>query len=202
MWYTKFLMISAGALWLLLWPGAWGQRIQRVNELESDPVLIDGKMKSNESNILPDGQEIVPANTEQVSISTNLSDSPSEQPVPITALLFNGSPGPKDCRGNVVLNISLTKPVVSHSRPTCYNVPGVAQCGNFLANEADGCQARVFSEPDCLTFANVAVFVPEVRAFGGYMRSVEITCGVVSEAPPPLKLPGFRVPPDALRAVG
>ncbi|RYC54985.1 hypothetical protein CHU98_g11225 [Xylaria longipes] len=143
--------------------------------------------------------------TEQVAINrtdTNPSNPPSEQQVPISAILFDGSPGPKDCRGSAILSIGLTKPGAQHSTPTCHNVPGVAQCANFLANKDDGCQARIFSEPDCRTFANLAVFVPEPRAFGGYIRSLEVTCGVVSEAPPPLNLPGLELPPGAVQAVG
>jgi hypothetical protein len=144
-------------------------------------------------------------NTEQVTINrtdTNPSNPPSEPPVPISAVLFDSSPGPKDCRGNVILTINLPKPGAQHSRPTCYNVPGVAQCGNFLATKNDGCQARVFNEPNCLTFANLAVFIPEKRAFGGYVRSLEITCGVVSVVPPPLNLPGLELPSNAQQAVG
>ncbi|KAI0515033.1 hypothetical protein F5B22DRAFT_199202 [Xylaria bambusicola] len=179
------LLLSAGAV-----SNAWAQRILPANEPTTDSIALD------ESSA-----------TEQVAINRTDANPPSppedeEQAVPISAVLFDGPPGPKDCRGNVVLNIGLAKPGAQHSTPTCYNVPGVAQCGNFVGNKDDGCEARIFSEADCNEFANVAVFVPEVRAFGGYVRSVEITCGIVGVAPPPLKLPGLKLPPGAVQAVG
>ena len=118
-----------------------------------------------------------------------------EPPVPISVTLFSGAPGPKECRGRPVLNVNLSKPGSRHSTPTCYNVAGtIAQCGNLVANKDDGCEARLFSEPDCLTFVNVAVFVPEQRALGGYMRSIEIRCGVTGAMPAPLNLPGLEIP--------
>ncbi|KAI1424661.1 hypothetical protein F5Y12DRAFT_434591 [Xylaria sp. FL1777] len=202
------LMFSAGAVWLQLLPRAWGQRM-RLHDPTTDAALVDENSKNVEAHFLPQEamieEESGISNTEQVAINrtdANPASPLSEQPVPISAVLFDGSPGPKDCRGNIVLNIGLAKPGAQHSTPTCYNVPGVAQCGNFLANKDDGCQARVFNDPDCRTFANLAVFIPEMRAFGGYVRSVEITCGVVSETPPPLDLPGLELPPNAVQAVG
>ncbi|KAI3331182.1 hypothetical protein F4824DRAFT_475850 [Ustulina deusta] len=205
---THILVFSAVAFWLRQLPGSWGQGLD-LNKPTTDPPSIAENSKKIESHFLPDEAMIEEESgagiAEQVAINPTDTDSPNHSPeplVPISAVLFDGSPGPKDCRGNVVLNIDLTKPGAQHSTPTCYNVPGVAQCGNFLANKDDGCQARVFNEPDCRTFANLAVFIPEMRAFGGYVRSIEITCGVVSETPPPLDLPGLQLPPNALQAVG
>ncbi|KAI0184942.1 hypothetical protein EV127DRAFT_220557 [Xylaria flabelliformis] len=208
---TSIFIISAGALWLHL-PGAWGEEI-RLNEPSTGPISTNMNSKAVEDISIPDEAmveqtENSPDTTEQVATNrtdTSPSNPPTEQqPVPISAILFDGSPGPKDCRGNAILTVQLTKPGAQHSTPTCYNVPGggVAQCANFLANKDDGCQARIFSEPDCRTFANLAVFIPEARAFGGYIRSLEVTCGVVSEAPPPLNLPGLKLPPGAVEAVG
>ncbi|KAI1747710.1 hypothetical protein F4782DRAFT_520127 [Xylaria castorea] len=205
---TSIFITSVGALWLHL-PGAWGQGI-RLNEPNTGPISTEEKSKAVEDISVP-GEAMIeqtensPDTTEQVAINrtdTNPSNPPTEQPVPISAILFDGSPGPKDCRGSAILTVQLTKPGAQHSTPTCHNVPGVAQCANFLANKDDGCQARVFSEPDCRTFANLAVFIPEARAFGGYIRSLEVTCGVVSEAPPPLNFPGLELPPGAVQAVG
>ncbi|KAI0026118.1 hypothetical protein F4780DRAFT_7905 [Xylariomycetidae sp. FL0641] len=126
----------------------------------------------------------------------------AEPVVPIQALLFAGPPGPKDCRGHALLSVPLTKPGTQHTTPQCYNVPGVAQCGNFLGNKVDGCEARLFTEPNCRTFSNVAVFVPEKKAAGGFFRSLEITCGIIGVAPAPLNLPGLKLPPDAQQAFG
>jgi len=169
-----------------------------------------------------DDEETVPIDTEHAKINpSGASDTDTDpdpnntpedtDPVPITAVLFDGSAGPKDCRGTAILKISLEKPGAAHTTPTCYNLPstgtgtgsiGVAQCANFIADKDDGCQARVFSQPDCRNFVNVAVFTPEKADFGGFMRSVEITCGVVSTVPPPLDLPGLKLPPGAMQAVG
>ena len=203
----RILLFSAAALWLHRLPVTWGQRIP-VN----DPMTADAFSIAEDDSI-----------TEQVAINrTDTNPSPSdppppppgqeqEQPVPISVVLFDGPPGPKEnCRGNAILRIGLTKPGTEHTVPTCHNVSSststsrvaVAQCGNFLANKDDGCEARIFSEPGCKEFSNVAVFVPEVKAFGGYMRSMEIACGIVGVVPPPLKLPGLELPPGAVQAVG
>ncbi|KAK5636301.1 hypothetical protein RRF57_012013 [Xylaria bambusicola] len=118
------LILSAAAVLL---QGAWSQRLP-VSEPTTDAIAVDES-----------------SGTEQVAINRTDANPPSppedqEQPVPISAVLFDGPPGPKDCRGNVVLNIGLTKPGAQHSTPTCYNIPGVAQCGNFVGNKDDGCE--------------------------------------------------------------
>ncbi|KAI1149638.1 hypothetical protein F4825DRAFT_429724 [Nemania diffusa] len=212
---SNILILSAGALWLQF-PAARGQRI-RLNDPTTDAASTNQNAEIAETPFIPDNglfekiepeeeAEETPAPTENLAINrtdANPSTPPSEQPVPISALLFAGPPGPKACRGPAVLSISLTKPGAQHATPTCHNVPGgVAQCGNFVANKDDGCEARVFAEPDCRMFANLAVFVPEARPFGGYVRSIEIRCGVVGTAPPPLQLPGLVLPEGAMQAVG
>ncbi|KAI1354837.1 hypothetical protein F5Y01DRAFT_272835 [Xylaria sp. FL0043] len=204
-------IFSAVTLWLHLLQGTGAQRI-RLHDAATDPVLADEIPQDIQNHFIPSEAMVEndpdASDTEKVAINrtdANPSISSPEQPVPISAILFDGSPGPKACRGNVVLSISLTKPGAQHATPTCYNVPGVpgvAQCGNFRANKDDGCEARVFSEPDCRTFANLAVFVPDAKPFGGYVRSLEITCGVVGVTPPPLDLPGLKMPPGAVQAVG
>lgn len=149
---TSILIISAGALWLYL-PGAWGQRI-RLNEPTTGPISTGVNSKAAENISLPDEAMVEEeeggiGSTEQVAINrtdTNPSNPPTEQPVPISAVLFDGSPGPKDCRGTAMLTIQLTKPGAQHSSPTCYNVPDntVAQCGVFLANKDDAAR-RAYS---------------------------------------------------------
>ncbi|KAI0407287.1 hypothetical protein F4802DRAFT_48814 [Xylaria palmicola] len=203
----NFCIILAGAVWLSM-PGARGQRI-RLNEPATDTIRADDDSTIADDISLPDEMMVdedgVPDNTEGLAVNrtdTNPSNSPSEEPVAISAVLLDGPPGPKDCRGNAVLRLGLSKPGRQHATPTCHNVRGVAQCGVFVANKDDGCEARVFAEPDCKTFANLAVFVPEPRAFGGYMRSIEVRCGVVGQTPPPLQLPGLKLPPGAVQAVG
>lgn len=63
-----------------------------------------------------------------------------------------------------------------------------------MANKDDGCQARLFNEPNCQMFANLAVFLDEYRPVGGVFRSIEVTCGIESVEPPPLNLPGMQLP--------
>ncbi|KAI1373481.1 hypothetical protein F4677DRAFT_216670 [Hypoxylon crocopeplum] len=218
-WRSTIIWINVGAAWLAT--SALGQRIRL--EDPSRPVIVDGVTTANEGDNLPDEamiEQVVSADISRVSevpelsgipqvdvippngTTTGAQAQPTEPVVPIAALLFSGPPGPKDCRGTVIVNVRLPKPGSQHSTPMCYNVPGTAQCGTFVANMDDGCQARLFNEPNCLTFANLAVFTPEQRAFGGLMRSIEITCGIKSETPPPLNLPGMELPPDAQQAVG
>lgn len=147
--------------------------------------------------------EIAPPKTDHDTVKpgnavTAIEVGPS---IPISAVLFSGSPGPKDCRGTPILKVNLPKPGSQHSTPKCYNVPGVAECGNFMATEDDGCEAKLFNEPNCATFANVAVFVPDRKAQGGYIRSIEIRCGIESTTPAPLNLPGLKLPAGAQQAV-
>ncbi|KAI1777382.1 hypothetical protein F4818DRAFT_346408 [Hypoxylon cercidicola] len=216
------ISISIGAAWLAA--GALGQRI-RVEEVEelTRPVVVDGTTTASEGDNLPDQamvEQVVASDIPQVSSIPEISGIPqvdvdapfsntqegqpqtTEPVVPISVLLFSGPPGPKDCRGTVMTNIRLPKPGSQHSTPKCYNVPGISQCGTFIANMDDGCQARLFNEPNCLTFANLAVFTPERKAVGGLLRSIEITCGIKGETPPPLNLPGLKLPPNAQQAVG
>ncbi|KAI1338470.1 hypothetical protein F5Y15DRAFT_129732 [Xylariaceae sp. FL0016] len=190
------------------------QRIE-VDEPPPDPIYTDGNTRAGEGNNIPDEamvEQVVPSSTPQVPVNrTDVDESPfpsepqaEEEPlVPIFAKLFAGSPGPKDCRGTVLAYIPLSKPGSAHSTPQCYNMPGVAQCGNFIANQVDGCEAKLFYEPNCLTFTNLAVFTPEMRAQGGFVRSIEIQCGIEGVAPAPLNLPGMNMlSGEAQQAVG
>ncbi|KAI2627065.1 hypothetical protein GGS26DRAFT_562577 [Hypomontagnella submonticulosa] len=218
-WQPTIILLSIGVLWLT---GTLGQRM-RVEE-PTRPVIVDGTTTASDRENIPEEamiEHIVASNVSQAAAdipeisgipqvdvnppngtATGDQAQPTEPVVPISALLFSGPPGPKDCRGTVIANIRLPKPGSQHSEPNCYNVPGVAQCGTFVANMDDGCQARLFNEPNCLTFANLAVFTPEQRAFGGLLRSIEITCGIKGVTPPSLNLPGLELPPNAQQAVG
>lgn len=196
---TIFLL-GVGAAYL--GPTVAGQRI-RVGELAGpgsvDEAIIEQEQYFAEESVL---EEVAPAETDHDAVTPGAAIAQAEPLVPISAVLFSGSPGPKQCRGNPILNINLPKPGSQHSTPKCYNVPGVAQCANFMANEDDGCEAKLFNEPNCLTFANVAVFIPEKKTQGGYFRSIEIRCGVESVTPPPLNLAGVELPANAQQAVG
>ncbi|KAI1416349.1 hypothetical protein F5Y13DRAFT_116273 [Hypoxylon sp. FL1857] len=226
-WRPTITFVSIGAIWLTT--TALGQRI-RVQEEVLRPIVIDGTTRS-EGNHLPEEAivenlaasdaprvsevpqisdipqvDVNPPNGIPTQNGTTTSGQPEAQPtepvVAISALLFSGPPGPKDCRGTVMMNVRLPKPGSQHSTPKCYNVPGIAQCATFVANMDDGCQARLFNEPNCLMFTNLAVFTPEQKAVGGLLRSIEITCAIKGVTPPPLNLPGLELPPNAQQAVG
>ncbi|KAI1141359.1 hypothetical protein F5Y05DRAFT_409913 [Hypoxylon sp. FL0543] len=229
-WRPTITFLNLGAIWLTT--GAFGQRIRIQEEVmrpvvedgttsEGEYLSGDAMAENLAATDAPRVSEVPqisgipqvdvnPPNSTVISngISTASSTTADGQPQPtepvvaISAVLFSGSPGPKDCRGTVTMSVRLPKPGSQHATPRCYNVPGVAQCATFVANMDDGCQARLFNEPNCLTFANLAVFTPEQKAVGGLLRSIEITCGIKSVTPPPLNLPGLKLPPNAQQAVG
>ena len=114
--------------------------------------------------------------------------------VPITAHIFTGSPGPKRCRGSVMLALDLPKPGMAHTNETCYDFPSPAECGVFMGNQEDGCEARLFTESGCGMFVNLAVFMPEMRAIGGYFRSMAVRCGIPPRAVPALSFGGVGKP--------
>ncbi|TDZ53957.1 hypothetical protein CTRI78_v006665 [Colletotrichum trifolii] len=118
-------------------------------------------------------------------------------PIPITVKLFASSPGVRTCRSGSRL-VNMVLPPNASSDPTfttaggqCYNLPGTAQCGIFMANKADGCEAKLFRGERCAHFVNLAVFLNEARPVGGYFTSMSIKCGVKSVEPPPLNLGGL-----------
>jgi len=117
---------------------------------------------------------------------------PAKPILPITVLLYSSSPGPKECRGTPILSLNLPKGpgIATPPGPTCYNVTSApkAECGTFMANMEDGCQARIFGEPGCTSFTNIAVFMDELRPVGGIIRSIEVQCGIKSAQPAPLAL--------------
>ncbi|KAI1803346.1 hypothetical protein F4811DRAFT_353645 [Daldinia bambusicola] len=215
----RITFLSLGGIWLA--SSTSGQRI-RTGE-PTRPLIVDGTTAASETDHLPEKaivEHVVESDIPQVSDVPQISGipqvdvntpidttkesqaQPTEPVVPIFVSLFSGPPGPKDCRGKAMVNIQLPKPGSQHSTPKCYNIPGVAQCGTFIANKDDGCQARLFNEPNCLTFVNLAVFTPEQRAVGGLLRSIEVTCGIKGVLPAPLDLPGLKLPPNAQQAVG
>ncbi|KAK3492688.1 uncharacterized protein B0T23DRAFT_147758 [Neurospora hispaniola] len=148
----------------------------------------------------------------QVTINRDPTDNQTDNHLPIRATIFSGVPGPTHCRGHVVLLLDLPPPSPSPdgnslltTPPQCYNIPstgnpssssssssstaGTAGCGNFLANKSDGCEARVFAEPNCAGYLNTVVFTQEDRAVGGQWRSLEVRCGVPAPDPESLGKP-------------
>ncbi|KAK0644557.1 hypothetical protein B0T16DRAFT_331990 [Cercophora newfieldiana] len=136
---------------------------------------------------VPAGAQIQEDTAGQVTINDDPTSNTTETNLPITATIFAGVPGPYHCRGSVMLKLDIPPPPLSAdgtptlTAPQCVDMPSPAGCANFVANKADGCEARLFAEPKCRMYMNTAVFIPEERAFGGLWRSLEVRCGI----PPP-----------------
>ncbi|KAK1723548.1 hypothetical protein CaCOL14_001176 [Colletotrichum acutatum] len=140
------------------------------------------------------------ATADQVDITQPNTTAPPPQeqkpPIPITVRLFPSSPGVKNCRGASFVDMELpqnasTEPTFTTKDGQCYNLPGTAQCGIFMGNKADGCEAKLFRGERCSAFSNVAVFQDELRPVGGFFASMSIKCGVVPVEPKPLSLGGL-----------
>ncbi|ETS78557.1 hypothetical protein PFICI_10619 [Pestalotiopsis fici W106-1] len=186
------LLIAACAL-----PGEAQRR--RLSDQQA-ALMVDGAVAQEDVSKI--GEEAMVETIVPVINATLPSSRPAIQPtpqampakpiLPITALLYSSSPGPKECRGTPVFQLNVPKGagIATPTGPTCYNVTRAAQaeCGTFMANMEDGCQARVFAEPGCKSFTNLAVFMEELRPVGGVIRSIEVQCGIKSTQPAPLNL--------------
>ncbi|KAF2756500.1 hypothetical protein EJ05DRAFT_477636 [Pseudovirgaria hyperparasitica] len=117
-------------------------------------------------------------------IPNHTTSNPSPRPsIPITALVFDRAPGPKSCRGTLVSSITLTRPSSQHRNGTCYDMHHAAQCGVFVANKADACEARLYSMSGCPetlqeAYVTTVVFGPDRTARGGLWVSILVRCGV------------------------
>ncbi|KAK2611859.1 hypothetical protein N8I77_005180 [Diaporthe amygdali] len=163
---------------------------------EGDAVEVQGG--GNNGNVTLDvpGADVVAGdNNGQATLQSPApqQQDPPEPPIPIKAVFYSGSEGPKACRGHVLAVINLPKPAgMGVPGPAqCYNFPGeqFSGCANFWANKADGCAAKVFGETNCRTYLNTAAFMVENRAVGGHWRSVEVQCGIPEPDPATLGKP-------------
>lgn len=120
-------------------------------------------------------------------------EPPPEAPIPIVATFYSGVEGPKACRGHVIAALELPPPpgLGIKTAAQCYNFPNLATtgCANFVANKQDGCEARLFAEPNCLMYMNTHVFQPEEQARGGNWKSVSVQCGIPEPDPATLGKP-------------
>ncbi|CAI6331837.1 unnamed protein product [Periconia digitata] len=102
--------------------------------------------------------------------------------VPILALSYAGSGGPKHCRGSLLQKLEVPQPASDWKNGTCVDLPGEAQCGVFFGGKDAGCEAQLFNAPACLnntrTYVNTVVFMPEERPIGAKWRSMFVKCGV------------------------
>lgn len=107
---------------------------------------------------------------------------PSAPQIPIVALSYSGSGGPKHCRGKVLQQMRFPPPLEQWKNGTCINVPSEARCGLFLSSKGDNCEAQLFNVPDCYnstkTYVNTVVFMPEERPVGALWSSMYVKCGV------------------------
>ncbi|OLN92247.1 hypothetical protein CCHL11_01334 [Colletotrichum chlorophyti] len=139
------------------------------------------------------------ATADQVDIikpNTTRTQPDGKPPIAITVRLYPSSPGVKTCRGSSFVNMQLplnasTEPRFTTPNGQCYNLPGAAQCGIFMGNKADGCEAKLFRGERCTAFSNLAVFQDELRPVGGYFTSISIKCGVEPVEVKPLSLGGL-----------
>ncbi|KAF1925945.1 uncharacterized protein M421DRAFT_94326 [Didymella exigua CBS 183.55] len=110
---------------------------------------------------------------------------PTPQPdaqIPILALSYSGSGGPKHCRGSLLQKMSFERPAAQWKTGSCINLPSDARCGVFYSEKGDNCEAQLFNEADChnttMTYVNTVVFMPEERPVGALWRSMFVKCGV------------------------
>lgn len=106
---------------------------------------------------------------------------PSVQ-IPILALSYSGSGGPKHCRGELLQEMAFAPPVDKWKNGTCVNLRSEARCGVFFAAKGDNCEAQLFNMANCYnttrTYVNTVVFMPEERAVGALWSSMWVKCGV------------------------
>ncbi|KAI6381362.1 hypothetical protein MCOR25_001294 [Pyricularia grisea] len=138
------------------------------------------------------GGATIDQDTGQVTIKKPPGDNATVT-LPIQATIYHGVPGPKNCRGRPMGVVELPGPgkALASQGERCYDLAETANCGVFISNKADGCEARLFSDPGCRTenFVNIVVFMPEHRAVGGVWRSMGIRCGVPEPDPATLGEP-------------
>lgn len=163
---------------------------------QGDVVEVQGT--GNNGNVTLDvpGADVVSEdNKGQASLQGQppKQEDPPEPLIPIKAVFYSGSEGPKTCRGHVLAVIDLPKPagLGVTGEAQCYNFPGeqYSGCANFMANKVDGCAAKVFGDTNCRTYLNTAAFMAEDRAVGGHWRSVEVQCGIPEPDPATLGKP-------------
>ncbi|KAF2998613.1 hypothetical protein E8E13_007012 [Curvularia kusanoi] len=139
------------------------------------------------------GNQETPAPTSSVADEGYIGPDPTSTPaakptpapvaqIPILALSYSGSGGPKHCRGGLLQKMAFARPATQWKEGSCINLPSDARCGVFFSEKGDNCEAHLFNEPDCYntttTYVNTVVFMPEERPVGALWRSMFVRCGV------------------------
>ena len=112
----------------------------------------------------------------------HLPRPPKPPTIPVVALSYSGSGGPKHCRGGLLQQQIFAPPLRQWKKGTCVNLPSEARCGVFFSSKGDNCEAQLFNMPNChnttKTYVNTVVFMPEERAVGALWSSMFVKCGV------------------------
>lgn len=102
--------------------------------------------------------------------------------MPIVAMSYAGSGGPKHCRGKMIQKMQFARPIDNWRNGTCIDLPSEARCGIFWSAKGDNCEARLYNVPKChdtaRTYVNTVVFMPEERPVGALWQSMKVSCGV------------------------
>jgi hypothetical protein len=131
-----------------------------------------------------DGEGVIgPIATPSPSLKPVPAPRPPTTPqLPVVALSYSGSGGPKHCRGRVLQQMRFPPPLERWKNGTCVNLPSEARCGIFVSSKGDNCEAQLFNMPDCynttMSFVNTVVFMPEERPVGALWSSMWVKCGV------------------------
>jgi hypothetical protein len=161
--------------------------VRTSSSVEEEEGMIGPTITHQESLTSVDGGYTEPKSTSHLTPSVQPSaapPNPSSQ-LPIIALIYTSSSGPKHCRGNLIQKLELPDSAPStpvYKNGTCVSLPAMARCGVFFAGKEAGCQADLFNEEGCVnhttTYVNTVVFMPEERAVGAYWRSMWVRCGI------------------------
>ncbi|KAJ4335723.1 hypothetical protein N0V95_008827 [Ascochyta clinopodiicola] len=126
------------------------------------------------------GDQETPAPSPQPA--TTPTTAPQAVQIPILALSYSGSGGPKHCRGSLLQKMAFERPAAQWKNGSCINLPNEARCGVFYSEKGDNCEAQLFNEADCnnttMSYVNTVVFMPEERPVGALWRSMWVRCGV------------------------
>jgi hypothetical protein len=164
----------------------------KVNGTEFDRVdVFSGTSIVPGSSVAPDTRanaswhdegEIGPIATSSAKPAPAPRPPPTTPQLPIVALSYAGSGGPKHCRGRVIQQMRFPRPLEQWKNGTCVNLPSEARCGQFISSKGDNCEAQLFNMPDCYntskTYVNTVVFMPEERPVGALWSSMWVKCGV------------------------
>ncbi|KAF1962710.1 hypothetical protein CC80DRAFT_487204 [Byssothecium circinans] len=132
----------------------------------------------------PQDEGFIGEKTTSTPVAKPTARPPPVDQVPILALSYAGSGGPKHCRGELVQKLEIPQPANAWKNGSCVDLPTEARCGVFFAGKDAGCEAQLFNMASCMnttrTFVNTVVFMPEERTVGALWRSMYIKCGVVA----------------------